>query len=177
MSETRVDPGTGATLVPVDHDPFTEPEPPGYFNKIGQDLADFWQQPIEHVRQRLSDIGQSFVSAAQSGLPRQADVLSADYSNQPVRTTSQRWPSRGSKETEPPWMLRGEAVISRRSTRATGWKAARTRPSLPMKLSQSWPAYAAIRDVTVRRLLTVTIPLRARGGSLPYVMVCPTSIS
>jgi hypothetical protein len=60
MSETRVDPRTGATLVPVDHDPFTEPEPPGYFDKIGQDLADFWQQPIEHVRQRLSDIGQSF---------------------------------------------------------------------------------------------------------------------
>ena len=52
-----------------------------------------------------------------------------------------------------------------------------TRRSLPMKLSQSWPAYAATRDVTVRRLITVTIPLRARNGSLPYVMVCSTSIS
>jgi hypothetical protein len=75
-------------------------------------------------------------------------------------------------------MLRGEAVISLRSTRATGWKTGEN-PSLVTNeaLTQSWPAYAAARDFTVRHLITVTIPLRARNGSLPYVMVCSTSIS
>jgi hypothetical protein len=84
MSETRVDPDSGATLVPVDHDPFSEPEPSGYFGKIASDLSDFWQQPIAHVKQRLSDIGQSFSDVAQSGLQRQAALTGGDYSNQPL---------------------------------------------------------------------------------------------
>jgi hypothetical protein len=84
MSETRVDPDTGSTLVPVDHDPFTETEPQGYFGKIASDLSDFWQQPVEHVKQRLADIGQSFSDVAQSGLQRQAELTGGDYSNQPL---------------------------------------------------------------------------------------------
>jgi hypothetical protein len=44
-----------------------------------------------------------------------------------------------------------EAVISLKSTRATGWKAGEN-PSLVTNeaLTQSWPAHAATRDVTVR---------------------------
>jgi hypothetical protein len=89
MSEDRVDPyldpsGSGATLVPVDHDPFTEPPPQGYLEKIGHDLADFWQQPVAHVKQRLSDIGQSFTDVARGGLESQAGLLSRDYSTQPL---------------------------------------------------------------------------------------------
>jgi hypothetical protein len=93
MSEDR-DP----TLIPVDHDPFADPNAPrwdlagalagtsqpGYFGQIGQDISDFWQHPLTHVQGRLGDIGQSFVDVAKGGLQHQAELTGADYSNQPL---------------------------------------------------------------------------------------------
>jgi hypothetical protein len=95
-------------LIPVDHDPFadpsaptwglasalagttppTAPAQPGYFGQIGQDISDFWRDPLGHMQRQATGVGEAFTGAARAGLQRQAELLSPETAAQPLLTVN-----------------------------------------------------------------------------------------